>query len=52
MPLDVSEFGINIFRLISNVYWGVFLYRAGPVTSTCMLEKDVMVTPTLPIGKN
>jgi hypothetical protein len=37
---------------ISNIYGGVFLYRHGPVISTVMLEKDELVTPTLPRDKN
>ena len=38
-------------RLISNLQGGVFVYRPGPVINKCMLEKDGMVTPTLPRGK-
>ena len=52
MPLNVSELGLNMIWFISNLYGGAFLYRPGPVISTCMLKKDVMVTPTLPRGKN
>ena len=52
MPLNVSEWGLNMIRFISNFYGGLFLYRPGPVISTCMLEKNVLVTPTLPRGKN
>ena len=26
MPLNVSEFGLNMIRFISNLYGGVFLY--------------------------
>ena len=51
MPLNVSELGLNMIRFISNLYGGVFLHRPGPVISTCMLEIDVMVTPTLPRDK-
>ena len=39
MPLNVSEYGLNIFRFISNLYVGVFLYIAGLVSIPCMLEK-------------
>ena len=52
MPINLSELGLKMIRFISNLYWGVFLYRPGPVISTSMLKKDVMVTPTLPRGKN
>ena len=52
MPLNVSKFGLNMIMLISNLYGGVFLYSPGPVISTCMLENNVMVTPTLPRDKN
>ena len=48
MPLNLSELGLNMIRFISNLYVGVFLYRPDTVFSTCMLENDVMVTPTLP----
>ena len=51
MPLNMSEFGLNIIRFISNHYGSVFLFRAGPFISTCMLENKVIVTPTLPKGK-
>ena len=52
MPLDMSELGLNMIRFNSNLYGGVFLYRPGPVVSTCVLKKDIMVTPTIPIAKN
>ena len=52
MPLNVSELGLNMIRFLSNLYGVVFLYRPGPVISMCMLEKDVMVNPSLPRGKN
>ena len=52
IPLNVYELGLNMITLISNLYGDVFLYRPGPVISTCMLEKDIMVLLILPIGKN
>ena len=52
MPLNMSEFGINMIRFTFYIYGGVFIYRPGPVISTCMQEKDVMVTQTLPRDKN
>ena len=52
MPLNRSELGLNMIRFIGNLYWRVFLYIPGPVISTVMLDKDVMVTPTLPRGNN
>ena len=52
MPFNVSKLGLNIILLISNIYGGVFLYTAGLVLTTCMLEEDVMVTPSLPRGIN
>ena len=37
---------------ISNMHDGFFLYRAGIVITRWMLEKDIIVTPTLQRGKN
>ena len=51
MSINTSRCGLNKFQLISNVHGGFFLYRAGLVLTTCMLEKVVMVTPSLPRGK-
>ena len=51
MPLNMSELGLNMIKFTSNLYWGVFLYRPGPVISTCIMENDVMVTPNLPRDK-
>ena len=45
MPLNLSELGLNRIRLISNLYWGVFLYRPGPVINACMLEKRYNCNP-------
>ena len=47
MPLNVSEFGLNIIRFISNLFGEIFFQRAGPVISTCVLEKDVTVRELL-----
>ena len=52
MPLNVSKLGLNIIQLISNIYVGVFLQRAGLDVTTCMLEKQVMVNPSLPRCKS
>ena len=40
MPVNMSELGLNIIQLISNLYVGVFLYIAGLVSIPGMLEKD------------
>ena len=40
MHLSVSELGLNIIKLISNHYVGVFLWKTGLVSHLCMLEKD------------
>ena len=45
MPLNVSELGLNIIRLISNIYVGVFLQIGGLVSIPCMLEKDCNGNP-------
>ena len=45
MPLNVSELGLNIIQLISNLYVGVFLYIGGLVSIPCMLEKDCNGNP-------
>ena len=45
MPLSVSELGLNIIQLISNLYVGVFLYIGGLVSVQCMLEIDCNGNP-------
>ena len=42
----------RLVLLISNVYGGFFLQRAGLIINIFMLEKVVMVSPTLPRGKS
>ena len=51
MPLDMSKCGLKIILFISNMFAGLFSYRDGLVFNRCMLEKDIIVTPTLQIGK-
>ena len=52
MPRNVSKMGLNIIKFVSNLYGGVFLMRAGLVLTTRLLEKEVVVTSSLPRGKN
>ena len=46
--LGMYKLGRNIIFFILNMYGGFFLKRAGLVVITCMPEKDVRVTPTIP----
>ena len=48
MPLNVCELGLNLIQFILNVYVCVFLSIAGLVSIPSMLEKIVMVSPSLP----
>ena len=45
MPLNVSELGLNIIQLISNLYVGLYLYIGGLMAIMCMLEKDCNGNP-------
>ena len=49
-PLDMSKWGLKIVLFISNMHAGFFWYRAGLVITRWMLEKDIIVTPTLQRG--
>ena len=52
MPWNMSKLSLFIILLISNMYGGFFFYKGGLVVTTCMQEKHIMVTPTLPRCKN
>ena len=45
MPLNMSEFCLNIIHFISNLYVGVSLYIVGLVSIPCMLENDCNDNP-------
>ena len=45
MPLSVSELGLNLIQLISNLYVGVLLQITDLMFNPCMLEKDYNGNP-------